>query len=87
MILSVKYAGVVLCVCVCPCAHTHTHTHTHTIVDVATSVGPIRGAAIARLVDLALLLQAARLATLARTTLNVESENTLMARRLQLLIL
>lgn len=70
-------------VCWCPSMHTHTPTPTpqpmQTIVDVATSVGPIRGAAIARLVDLALLLQAAGLTTLARTTLNTKRENILMA--------
>lgn len=48
---------------------THTRTHTH-VVHLAVSVGPVRGAAVARLVDLALLLQAAGLAPLARTTLN-----------------
>lgn len=36
----------------------------------ATSVGPVRGAAVARLVDLALLLQAVGLAALAWTPLN-----------------
>lgn len=36
----------------------------------APSVGPVRGAAVARLVDLALLLQAAGLAALARPPLN-----------------
>lgn len=45
------------------------HTHTHR-ADIAVSVGPVRGVAVARLVDLALLLQAAGLATLTRTTLN-----------------
>lgn len=36
----------------------------------AASVGPVRGAAVARLVDLALLLQAVGLAALAWTPLN-----------------
>lgn len=40
------------------------------MVNVALSVGPVRGAAVARLVDLALLLQAAGLAALAWTTLD-----------------
>lgn len=51
--------------------HVHTHMHINA-VDLSTSVGPVGGAAVARLVDLALLLQAAGLATLARTTLNME---------------
>lgn len=38
--------------------------------DGAASVGPVRGAAVARLVDLALLLQAVGLAALAWTPLN-----------------
>lgn len=59
-----QIAGVVLCVGVCPRAHPS--------VDVAISVGPVGGAAVARLVDLALLLQVAGLATLAGTTLNME---------------
>lgn len=45
--------------------------HTH-IGNVAVLVGPVRGAAVARLVDLALLLQAAGLATLAGTALNTQ---------------
>lgn len=51
----------------------HTHTHTQT-VDGAISVGPVGRAAVARLVDLALLLQAAGLAALTWTTLNVRRD-------------
>lgn len=40
------------------------------------SVGPVGGAAVARLVDLALLLQAAGLATLAGTALNTHTRKT-----------
>lgn len=63
VILSVRYADVILCVGLSPCTH---------IINVAILVGPVRGAAVARLVDLALLLQAAGLATLARATLNMQ---------------
>lgn len=45
------------------------HACTH-IVDEATSVGPVGRAAVARLVDLALLLQVAGLSALTGTTLN-----------------
>lgn len=55
------------CGAVCWCLSMHAHS-----LDVAISVGPVGGAAVARLVDLALLLQAAGLAALARTTLNTE---------------
>lgn len=41
-----------------------------TLVGGAPSVGPVRGAAVARLVDLALLLQAVGLTALAWTPLN-----------------
>lgn len=67
MISSVRYTGVVLCVGICPCTRAH-------IIHGAMLVGPVGGAAVARLVDLALLLQATRLATLARTTLNVNKQ-------------
>lgn len=68
MISSVRYAGVVLCVGVC--VHVHA-THT---VDVAVSVGPVGGAAVARLVDLALLLQAVGLAPLVGNPLSILSK-------------
>lgn len=51
-------------ICRSACARRLTH-----IVHVAILVGPVWGAAVARLVDLALLLQAAGLTALARTTL------------------
>lgn len=63
---SVRFADVVLCVGLSPCRH---------MVNVALSVGPVRGAAVARLVDLALLLQAAGLAALARTTLDRQTHD------------
>lgn len=60
-------------VAVSTCARTHTHTpivHSHTLTH-ARLVAPVRGAAITGLVDLCLLLHAAGLAPLARTTLCV----------------
>lgn len=58
--------------CVCVCIQVRTHTHTLS-ADVTVSVGPVGGAAVARLVDLALLLQAAGLAPLTRPTLSILS--------------
>lgn len=51
----------------CMCTQIDTH-----IVHIAILVGPVWGAAVARLVDLALLLQAAGLTALARTTLHTK---------------
>lgn len=61
--------------CVCIQARTHNLS-----ADVAVSVGPVRGAAVARLVDLALLLQAAGLAPLTRTALKNKKEVRLLSR-------
>jgi len=77
IILSVRSAGVVPCASACPCTFTHTHTH---IADRAISVGPVGGVAIARLVNLALLLQAAGLAPLAGTNLNNNGQQNSVGR-------
>lgn len=66
MICSVRWAGVVLCV-------DGLSMHTHVNLNLAISVGPVGRAAIAGLVDLALLLHAVGLATLARATLSILS--------------
>ena len=55
------------------CVHAQACTH---IADVVLSVGPVRGAAVARLIDLALLLQAAGLAALAGSNLNTDKQYT-----------
>lgn len=61
-----------VCVCVCMSAHTHI---LFLSADATVSVGPVWGAAVARLVDLALLLQAAGLTTLARPALRNQTSD------------
>lgn len=62
------------CVCVCVCMSAHTHI-LFLSADATVSVGPVWGAAVARLVDLALLLQAAGLTTLARPALRNQTSD------------